>query len=128
MSQAKGDSREVIFDAEGDEGELPWQAKWKRTIFPGWKAADEKDTSVSLAQKGDEIDQSVVIEEQEGEKAWKVAEALKPGQTIQWKSLTSHPKESKPQGRYTEATLVRELEKKGIGRPSTFASLIATLV
>jgi DNA topoisomerase-1 len=128
MAQAKGDSREVIFDAEGDEGELPWQAKWKRTIFPGWKAADEKDTSVSLAQKGDEIDQSVVIEEQEGEKAWKVAEALKPGQTIQWKSLTSHPKESKPQGRYTEATLVRELEKKGIGRPSTFASLIATLV
>ena len=127
MAQAKGESREVIFDAEGDEGELPWHAKWKRTTFPGWKAADEKDTSVSVAQKGDEIEQ-VTTEEQEGEKAWKVAEALKPGEILKWNNLTSHPKESKPQGRYTEASLVRELEKKGIGRPSTFASLIATLI
>jgi DNA topoisomerase-1 len=42
--------------------------------------------------------------------------------------MAAKPKESKPKGRYTEATLVRELEKKGIGRPSTFASLIATIV
>lgn len=127
MSQAKGESRDVIFNAEGDEGQLPWQAKWKRIIFPGWKAADDKDTSISLANNGDDKDDAVV-EEQEGDKAWKVAEALKPGQAIQWQQLKAEPKESKPQGRYTEASLVRDLEKRGIGRPSTFASLIATLV
>jgi DNA topoisomerase-1 len=41
--------------------------------------------------------------------------------------MKAEPKETKAQGRYTEATLVRELEKFGIGRPSTFASLIATI-
>ena len=60
--------------------------------------------------------------------AWKQSDTYKPGQRIEWSTLNAQPKESKPPGRYTEATLVRELEKKGIGRPSTFASLIATLI
>jgi DNA topoisomerase I len=126
MAQAKGETREIQFDAEGDEGELPWQAKWRRTVFPGWKAADEKDTSVQVAQNGDDPVEETV-KEQEGDSSWKIAESLKAGQLLRWHSLKGQPKESKPQGRYTEATLVRDLEKRGIGRPSTFASLIATI-
>jgi len=128
MAQAKGETREVIFDAEGDEGELPWLAKWRRTVFPGWKAADEKDAALAVAQEGDTaVDDPSAAVEQEGVQAWKAAEKLSAGQTLWWRSLKAQPKESKPQGRYTEATLVRDLEKRGIGRPSTFASLIATI-
>ena len=126
MAPAKGETREIQFDAEGDEGELPWQAKWRRTTFPGWKAADEKDSSATVAQNGDEPVEETV-KEQEGDASWKVAESLKEGQLLRWHTLKGQPKESKPQGRYTEATLVRDLEKRGIGRPSTFASLIATI-
>jgi DNA topoisomerase-1 len=41
--------------------------------------------------------------------------------------ITSEEKFTEPPGRYTEAGLVKELEKRGIGRPSTYASIIRTL-
>jgi DNA topoisomerase-1 len=53
---------------------------------------------------------------------------LKPGVAAEWTQLTAAPKYTKAAGRYTEATLIRELEQKGIGRPSTFASLVETLL
>jgi len=123
MAQAKGEGRTVIFDLEGDENELPWEAKWKRTLFPGWKIADEKDAQIKAAE--DNEDEELA---ETADASWKLAEGIKEGQGISWKTLNAKPKESKPQGRYTEATLVRDLEKRGIGRPSTFASLIATIV
>ena len=122
MAPALGEAREVLFEAEGDE-DLTWQAKWKRTTFPGWKAADEKDADLSLAQ-----DEAESNSDSGSEQAWKASEQVKDGMDLKWITLTAKPQETKPQGRYTEATLVRELEKKGIGRPSTFASLIATLI
>jgi DNA topoisomerase IA len=124
MAPAKGDACEVILELDGDE-DLPWQAKWRRTNFPGWKVADEKDTDTKKAENGDQEDNSTELS---GEAAWKISESLKAGTKVKWTSLTANPKESKPRGRYTEATLVRDLEKKGIGRPSTFASLISTIV
>ena len=129
MSHAKGETRTIHFDAEGDEGEFPWHASWKRTIFPGWKTANDADTELEVAEKGDEAkDKEDELKEDLTEQGWKIAEKLDVGQEVRWQMLKAQPKESKPQGRYTEASLVRELEKKGIGRPSTFASLIATLV
>jgi DNA topoisomerase-1 len=52
---------------------------------------------------------------------------LETGEIFVWKKLEGIEHETKPPARYTPATLVSELEKNGIGRPSTYASILNTL-
>ncbi|NND68214.1 MAG: type I DNA topoisomerase [Halioglobus sp.] len=52
---------------------------------------------------------------------------LKEGQPLTLKKLEPAQHFTKPAARYGEASLVRELEKRGIGRPSTYASIISTI-
>jgi len=52
---------------------------------------------------------------------------VKEGETLNLKALNPKQHFTKPTARYTEASLVKELEKKGIGRPSTYASIISTI-
>ena len=49
------------------------------------------------------------------------------GQELTLESLEPVQHFTKPVGRFTEASLVKELEKRGIGRPSTYASIISTI-
>ncbi|MDG1204423.1 MAG: type I DNA topoisomerase [Pseudomonadales bacterium] len=51
----------------------------------------------------------------------------KPGQVLSLEELMPHQHFTKPKARYGEASLVKELEKQGIGRPSTYASIITTI-
>jgi DNA topoisomerase-1 len=50
------------------------------------------------------------------------------GQTLDLQQLTATEKYSRPQPRYTEASLVKKLEELGIGRPSTYAPTISTIL
>ncbi len=52
---------------------------------------------------------------------------LQPGYSCEVKKLDSLYHETKPPARYTEASLIQRLEKEGIGRPSTYSSIITTL-
>ncbi|XGW00871.1 MAG: DNA topoisomerase (plasmid) [Leptolyngbya sp. BL-A-14] len=52
---------------------------------------------------------------------------LQQGQGVKPTKVNADLKQTSPPSRYTEPTLVREMEKKGVGRPSTYASTIATL-
>jgi DNA topoisomerase-1 len=52
---------------------------------------------------------------------------LKKGQSLPCQSLTPAHHETKPPARYTEASLVQTMEREGIGRPSTYASIIGTI-
>ncbi|MBI2594773.1 MAG: type I DNA topoisomerase, partial [Candidatus Colwellbacteria bacterium] len=74
------------------------------TIFPSWLKADPR-------ARGEEIELPQV----------------KEGETITLIDLTSEQKQTEPPPRYTEAGLVKELEKRGIGRPSTYAAIIKTI-
>lgn len=56
-----------------------------------------------------------------------VLPALKVGETLSLKQLEPSQHFTKPPARYTEASLVKELEKRGIGRPSTYAAIISTI-
>ena len=52
---------------------------------------------------------------------------VKVGEVLALKELLPKQHFTKPPARYTEASLVKELEKRGIGRPSTYASIISTI-
>ena len=112
MASAKGQNLTVKLIFAGDT-DFPWTAKWKKTDFPGWQI---------LGMPAD-----LDSEEEEEDSDWKQGIALKVGATVEWSSIQAAPKRSKASPRFTEATLIRDLEKKGIGRPSTFASLVEVL-
>ncbi len=52
---------------------------------------------------------------------------LVEGEVLKLEDLSSEQKFTQPPPRFTEATLVREMEEKGIGRPSTYASILSTI-
>ena len=108
----------VVFKANADPNEFLWQSLWKRTTFEGWK-------KVGLSAVQFEEEEEVA---ETSKRIWDLATALKQGEHINWTSLSATPHVTKASGRYSEATLVRELERKGIGRPSTFASLVGTVL
>lgn len=54
--------------------------------------------------------------------------ALKVGDSVEVKNIEPTQHETKPPARYTEASLVQTMEKEGIGRPSTYASVIGTII
>ncbi len=53
---------------------------------------------------------------------------LKEGEDVEARSLTPKQNFTQPPPRYTEATLVKTLEEKGIGRPSTYAPIVETII
>ena len=117
MAPSKGEVQDVKFRIVEDPGEFPWLATWKRITFQGWKR---------VGQVVANLDEEDDAETPTG--SWTIGASLEEGDTIHWVKLATTPKETRAPTRFTEATLVRELERKGIGRPSTFASLIDTIV
>ena len=117
MAPSKGEIQDVKFRIVEDPGEFPWLATWKRITFQGWKR---------VGQVVANLDEEEDAETPTG--SWTIGASLEEGDTIHWVKLATTPKETRAPTRFTEATLVRELERKGIGRPSTFASLIDTIL
>jgi DNA topoisomerase-1 len=113
MTAAKGDSMTLLTQIDT---EFEWSSSWKRTTFDGWQILGK---AVNIDSEEDDESPSEAI--------WKAASAIKVGTPLKWLNLTAEPKRSKASARFTEATLIRELERRGIGRPSTFASLVETL-
>ena len=115
MSPAKGEERRIHWVIDGDPNEFIHEGVWRRTTFQGWKIVGQSET---------DLDEK----EEEQEEAWVTSEKLAVGKKIKWSTLTGEQKYASLPSRYNEATLVRELEKKGIGRPSTYASLVASII
>jgi DNA topoisomerase-1 len=88
--------------------------------FPGFLKvyAEGRDDE----EKKDSEEPEVQAEEREG-----VLPSMKPGDVLSLKSLAPRQHFTQPPPRYTEATLVKTLEEKGIGRPSTYAAILSTI-
>ena len=70
---------------------------------------------------------SLYVENEEKEEFEKIPE-LEVGEEVKKEELESKQSFTEPPARYTEATLVKTLEEKGIGRPSTYAPTITTIL
>lgn len=86
-------------------GNTSWQTKGERLLFAGY---------LSAWPGGKEEDGALLP-------------PLKAGQSLRLEKLEKEQKFTQPPARYSEATLVKELEDRGIGRPSTYAAIISTL-
>ncbi|KLV11369.1 type I DNA topoisomerase [Photobacterium ganghwense] len=101
MVPAKYDSSTITVEA----GDFTLKAKGRTLRFAGWTHVQRpmgknEDTTLPMVSVGDTLK----------------LESLEPKQHF-----------TKPPARFTEAALVKELEKRGIGRPSTYASIISTI-
>ena len=67
-------------------------------------------------------------DEKDDEGTGKALPRVEEGQTLRLDQIRPEQHFTEPPPRYTEATLVKELEEKGIGRPSTYAAIISTIV
>jgi DNA topoisomerase I len=68
-----------------------------------------------------------IADENEDEKE-ALLPALKVGDSVAIESITANGHNTSPPARYTEPTLVKRLEEEGIGRPSTYASILGTII
>ena len=118
MRPCEGEDRNVFIVCLGDPAEMEWKATWHRTTFPGWRRVGQAVANLDGDEEKDDTENA----------AWTLGQTLSVGDRIQWTTMEALPKETRATPRFTEATLVRELERCGIGRPSTFAPLVDTIL
>ncbi len=109
MADAETLGMSVKLEADG----CTFGANGSRIIFPGYLRAYVEGSDDPEARLGD---REVILP------------PLAVGDTVDLKKLEALSHETKPPARYTEASLVQALENEGIGRPSTYAAIIGTIL
>ena len=104
MADAKLLKTKIEAVTEGHE-ELPdFGATGSRLLFPGWLKVDSD-------ARGDDVELPKCV----------------VGEKLKLLNLVNEEKFTEPPSRYTEAGLIKELEARDIGRPSTYASIMRTI-
>jgi len=123
----------------GDEQKKLYDLIWRRTVASQMKAADTIQTKIIASVHSNKpIPDFAVVGTRVTFPGWLAADTAARGEDVELpvctkgeqltlKKIESEAKQTQPPPRYTEAGLVKELEKRGIGRPSTYASIIKTL-
>lgn len=106
MADAQMKRTKVLINVTDATESIPdFAVNGSRVVFDGWLKADPaargEDTEVPKLQKGD---------------------------AVAVKEVSVEAKQTQPPSRYSEAGLIKELEKRGIGRPSTYASIMKTIL
>ncbi len=112
MAEAKKLSISVRIDAQSGNEHVIFGASGSRIVFPGFLRAyveGSDDPEAALEDK------EIILPE------------MKQGDTVTLEELNALSHTTKPPARFTEASIVQQLEKEGIGRPSTYASIIDTI-
>ncbi len=127
---------------DGKEKQL-YELIWKRTLASQMKEATKANMAVKIEVDGTQFNANgsrivfpgflrVYVEgSDDPDKALDDKEVILPtmkeGQGVDCSNLEALSHETKPPARFTEASLVQRLEKEGVGRPSTYATIIGTI-
>lgn len=128
-----------------DDGRRLYDLIWKRTIASQMASAEVERTSVDILAKGDgkiarlratgsvikfdgflaayEMDKS----QSEDDDDDKRLPAMREGEAVSREKIEANQHFTEPPARFSEASLIRKMEELGIGRPSTYASVLSTL-
>ncbi len=128
----------------GNEAAKIFDLIWKRTVASQMMPAKLKQTAITIQNQKTEFRANgqvilfpgymrVYVEgsdnpEQDLANKERILPAMEKGESLTCSDLHSETHTTKPPARYTEASLVKTLEENGIGRPSTFASIMGTIV
>ncbi len=116
MAPAEQMKTAVDIEAPGSDGRLyGFRSVATVTTFPGFLRAYDIVEEGAASSEDDEAKPSEVLG------------LLKKGDNSFLKDAKSEQKFTEPPARYSEATLIKELEANGIGRPSTYASIVNTI-
>ena len=117
MADARGSTASVTIAGEtADAGTAEFTASGTVITFRGFLAAYEESKDESRDPEAKDADEE------------KRLPNLTVGQELPLQGVEAKGHETSPPPRYTEASLVKTLEELGIGRPSTFASIISTII
>ncbi len=113
VASQMAEARLTMLSVDISVGTATFRANGKNIDFPGFfRAYVEGNDDPDAALEGQEI----------------LLPTLSEGDVLIAKTVDAIGHETKPPARYSEATLVKTLEQEGIGRPSTYASIIGTIV
>ena len=113
MASQMADARQTSMSVTLEAGEATFRATGKRIDFPGFLRAYVEGSD----------DPEAALEDREV-----ILPHLETGDTPRCEEVKPVRHETQPPPRYTEATLVKSLEADGVGRPSTYASIIGTIL
>ena len=105
MTEAKLETTSVSFDANG----CTYRSAGTKVLFPGY-------TAIYTEGRDDSAEEEAAIP------------TVSANDIFRAEKVEKEQKFSQPPARYTEASLVKLLEEKGIGRPSTYAPTISTII
>ncbi|MFN7131535.1 MAG: type I DNA topoisomerase, partial [Myxococcales bacterium] len=113
LATQMAEARQMQTSVRIEAGDAVFNASGMRIVFPGFLRAYVEGSD----------DTQAALEERE-----KLLPALQVGDKVQLVGLIPESHETKPPPRFTEASLIQFLEKEGIGRPSTFATIVSTII
>lgn len=106
MADAKIKRTKIIANVKGSSETIPdFAVNGSRVLFDGWLRVDS-------AARGEDVEVPKLV----------------TGDSLTLEKIDVDAKQTQPPNRYTEAGLIKELEKRGIGRPSTYASIMKTII
>lgn len=105
MAAALHDERTVKIHGSDDKRQATFHGFSSRIVFPGWRVLHRCEENYEPGVEG-----------------------LLDGDAVMPEEFIGEPHTTKPPNQFTEATLIKTMEKLGIGRPSTYATIIETLM